>query len=83
MNIQSITISRKKRELYIADYEYKLEDSSTDASTEEKHGLRYVQQGIVSFGEMKECGRGSRPGIYTNVYHYLKWILDNARSDGE
>lgn len=34
--------------------------------------------GIVSYGEFKECGKGERPGIYTLVYPYLKWVLDNS-----
>ncbi|XP_064212035.1 uncharacterized protein LOC661559 [Tribolium castaneum] len=37
---------------------------------------RYVQYGIVSFGPT-HCGIGGRPGIYTNVQKYMKWILDN------
>lgn len=40
---------------------------------------RYVQLGIVSFGERKICGDGSRPGVYTKIYPFLPWILDNAR----
>lgn len=39
---------------------------------------RFVQYGIVSFGEKKHCGEGKRPGIYTTIYPYLKWILDNS-----
>ncbi|XP_057664004.1 venom protease-like [Diorhabda carinulata] len=30
--------------------------------------------GIVSFGK-ESCGEG--PAVYTNVIHYIKWILDN------
>lgn len=31
--------------------------------------------GIVSFGD-DECGAVSVPSVYTNVYYYLKWVLD-------
>lgn len=37
---------------------------------------RYVQYGIVSFGPT-HCGISGRPGIYTNLQKYMKWILDN------
>ena len=35
-----------------------------------------IQYGIVSFG-IHSCGVKSLPAIYTKVYPYLKWILDN------
>ena len=37
----------------------------------------FYQFGIVSFSEKKTCGEGSSPGIYTAIYPYIKWILDN------
>ena len=37
----------------------------------------FYQFGIVSFGEKKTCGEGSRPGVYTAIYPYIQWILDN------
>lgn len=41
---------------------------------------RMVQQGIVSFGK-KYCAalNPMAPGVYTNVPHYLDWILDNIK----
>ncbi|XP_031327722.1 melanization protease 1-like isoform X1 [Photinus pyralis] len=38
--------------------------------------LRYIQQGIVSFGT-KFCGMTDIPGVYTRVDRYMEWILDN------
>jgi secreted trypsin-like serine protease len=56
----------------------------TNAGVQSKTtAIRYIQQGIVSFGERKDCGHGGRPGVYTNVHQYLRWILDNARPHGE
>ncbi|KAK2583734.1 hypothetical protein KPH14_009652 [Odynerus spinipes] len=37
---------------------------------------RYYIIGLVSFG-MERCGSTTRPGVYTKVSHYIKWILDN------
>ncbi|XP_063709386.1 proclotting enzyme-like [Culicoides brevitarsis] len=37
---------------------------------------RWVVAGIVSFG--LRCGEKNRPGIYTRVDSYLKWIIENA-----
>lgn len=34
---------------------------------------RYTLLGLVSWG--KSCGKAQRPGIYTNVKHYLDWIM--------
>ncbi|KAG5896175.1 hypothetical protein JTB14_016950 [Gonioctena quinquepunctata] len=36
---------------------------------------RFVQYGIVSYGP-KQCGTDGKPGIYTKVFSYMKWILD-------
>ncbi|KAH8335116.1 hypothetical protein KR074_009695, partial [Drosophila pseudoananassae] len=35
--------------------------------------------GIVSFG--RGCGEPNNAGIYTNVYHFRKWIERNSRSE--
>ncbi len=46
---------------------------------EEGNGKRTVMflVGVVSFGSEK-CGVGL-PGVYTNVEHYMNWILQNLR----
>ena len=36
----------------------------------------YTLVGLVSWG-VNECGAKDIPGIYTDVAHYLPWILDN------
>ncbi|KAJ8925763.1 hypothetical protein NQ315_009611 [Exocentrus adspersus] len=41
---------------------------------------RYIQYGIVSYGP-KHCGIEGRPGIYTRVARYIRWILDNLQPD--
>lgn len=40
--------------------------------------IKAVQLGIVAAGH-SECGQGASgfPGIYSDIYHYLDWILDN------
>ena len=35
-----------------------------------------VQIGIVSWG-LPKCGTAGVPGVYTNVGHFMNWILDN------
>ncbi|CAG9860068.1 unnamed protein product [Phyllotreta striolata] len=46
-------------------------------STGEINGsMRFVQYGIVSFGP-RLCGAKGKPGIYTRVTSFMKWILDN------
>ncbi|XP_076808036.1 serine protease 33-like isoform X2 [Clavelina lepadiformis] len=40
---------------------------------------RFTLIGIVSWGE--SCGEAKKPGVYTNVAHYLKWIYDNIDLD--
>lgn len=41
----------------------------------------FIQHGIVSFGS-RYCGieNNRLPGVYTNVYSYIDWILDNIRA---
>ncbi|XP_055599587.1 CLIP domain-containing serine protease HP8-like [Uranotaenia lowii] len=38
---------------------------------------RYIQYGVVSYG-VRDCGVQSEPGVYTNVNHYLNWIVENV-----
>ncbi|XP_063697742.1 serine protease grass-like [Culicoides brevitarsis] len=39
--------------------------------------VRIVQYGIISFGP-NSCGNsGTYPGVYTNLRHFLTWVLDN------
>lgn len=44
-----------------------------------KHGSRWVQSGIVSFG--KGCGKAQFPGVYTRVSQYQSWINSQIGSD--
>jgi secreted trypsin-like serine protease len=37
---------------------------------------KYFQLGVVSFGPV-QCGVGGLPGVYTRVYSYKQWILEN------
>lgn len=37
---------------------------------------RWVVAGIVSYG--MRCGEKDKPGIYTRVNSYIKWIIENA-----
>lgn len=38
---------------------------------------RYVQQGVVAFG-VRSCGKVSEPGVYTNVGHFLSWLVEHV-----
>lgn len=35
----------------------------------------YYLAGIVSFGS-SDCGKKGVPGVYTNVAHYMNWIIE-------
>ena len=37
-----------------------------------------LQIGIVSWG-LPKCGTAGVPGVYTNVGHFMNWILDNIK----
>lgn len=39
---------------------------------------RYIQHGIVSFGQGQNCTLRAMPVVYTNVSKYLNFILDNV-----
>lgn len=62
-----------KREANYPNYD----DEEVDQTTLPVPPKFFYQFGIVSFGEKKTCGEGSRPGVYTAIYPYMKWILDN------
>ncbi|XP_074036889.1 phenoloxidase-activating factor 3 [Leptinotarsa decemlineata] len=37
--------------------------------------IKFIQYGIVSYGS-KQCGAKGIPGIYTKVFSFMDWILD-------
>ena len=53
-------------------------DSGGPLVIKKKRGLSTysVQIGIVSWG-LPKCGTAGVPGVYTNVGHFMNWILDN------
>ncbi|EAT33586.1 AAEL014139-PA [Aedes aegypti] len=38
---------------------------------------RFVQQGVVAFG-IRTCGEESKPGVYTNVGHFISWLVQHV-----
>ena len=50
--------------------------SSLHSPIQVSNSIKYVQFGIVSYGDSIVCG-DNKPGVYTNVYSHLNWILDN------
>lgn len=43
-------------------------------------GKTWYLTGIVSFGG--DCGQPNQPGVYTNVYYYVKWIEKTIKRNG-
>lgn len=41
------------------------------------YGGQYEVVGLVSFG-FKACGLENVPSVYTNVYEYNSWIMENV-----
>lgn len=39
--------------------------------------VKFIQQGIVSFGLKLGCGIKGYPGVYARTVYYMDWILDN------
>lgn len=39
-----------------------------------------ILQGIVSWGDVP-CDTTTKPGVYTKVYNYLKWIRDTIQKN--
>lgn len=40
--------------------------------------MRWETVGIVSYGPIR-CGTKGLPGVYTNAYHYMNWILSKIK----
>lgn len=47
-----------------------------------KQTSKYIQYGVVSYG-MDRCGVKSVPGVYTNVEHFVGWILKHVDNYAE
>ena len=47
-----------------------------------KKQKRGILIGLVCYG-YNSCGTRGLPSVYTNVTHYLNWILDNIDDDEE
>ena len=55
-------------------------DSGGPLMIQKQHRLNkyWTQIGLVSWG-LNEWGGKGMPGVYTNVRHYLTWILDHLK----
>jgi secreted trypsin-like serine protease len=44
-----------------------------------KRGGGYAQAGIVSWGPSEGCGLANLYGVYTQISHYIDWIVDQTK----